>query len=512
MFQKPIRVRVPALNYQNTDIPRLYEYNSSTEIWNKYSDPLICSDKEHYIEFSTINLLSVRIELIKDVFGFGKSNESKSEQAEIDCHEFVVLRVMDHDYVGRIANGQCYVSSENLQVEFEACKDKPVETAKIQEIGKNCIPVVTSSISKECLAKGETATLTIYVCIGGLPLENELVYIELPEGVTADSTLLNTDHSGRAEFTIRCNTDNLDKDTITYQVLGNYYLETINAFANGESETTNKNWMPIDITGTQTIGCSPIKYVRLPGTGHFRLTVNQTAQITCNCYDQNNQQIDCGDVVYSIVPGSSYPNSGALHVDPASGLVTALKPGVAGVYATASGVASNNYYSYSVAYEGDLHYNRVRNDQCACLEDTANPATYYTFTPWTVNTTLDLHFYFWLGTTLNETPSGDLDGLNSYEYTSVPGSYCHSDVVWFEPVDYIDNWYFANITTQDAMTGKEFFVDYCYWDYRGVEYGNMVCIEVRLKMISPSIIQAHVSYYWPHQCSGRVYPNDFELQ
>lgn len=54
-FLKPIRIRVPAINYQNVDIPYVYLHNSSSNSWAQFLETLTCSENEKFIEFSTDN-------------------------------------------------------------------------------------------------------------------------------------------------------------------------------------------------------------------------------------------------------------------------------------------------------------------------------------------------------------------------------------------------------------------------------------------------------------------------
>ena len=519
LFQKPVKVRIPVLNLQNADIPFIYRYNTLSDTWSQYTGTLICSENEQFIEYSTDELVSARIELIKNVLSFNKSSV-KVKKGEYDCHDLLMkVRTMAYDYAGQLAGNECRVNIEDLHIEFPLCNGNPVGTAHIQEISKDCMPVVISGIEKECLANGESTTLTLNVSIGGMPLDNQQVDIELPEGLSAESTYLNTDNSGNAKFTIKCNVDNFDIAEITYSVHTQYYLEIIRASAAGESEITKNYQRTYEITGTQSVGCSQIKYVELHGS-NYQLKRNGTDQITCNCYDQNRQQVDCGELVYSIAPGSSYPAGGAVSVDPASGLVTALRPGVAGIQAMASGVRSIYNLSYTVAYEGILKFEGVTDHDnpygwCGCAEDLENPLTHYHLSAYNVRYTVDINVFFWLGRDLTHTPWGDVDGMNSYTYTIAPESYC-KDAVWFELVDGIDGGYqFSNNTTQEIISGAEFYTDYQYYDYRGVDFGNIIDIFLKCKFIGSDVITAHVDLYWLHGCVGnlgKVYPEDFLLK
>ncbi len=512
---KPIRVSVPALNYKHADIPFVYIYNTLSDTWSQYTGTLTCSENEQFIEYTTDELFSARIELIKDVFAFNES-PLKSTQ-EIDCHELLVeIKSRAYDYAGQLASGECYVVDETLSIEFTACQGSPVATAHIREIGKKCKPVITSSIDKECLTNGETTTLLINVSIGGMPLDSQQVYIELPNGLSAESTYLITDNSGNAKFNIICNVDNLDIDEITYNVHTQYYLEIIEASADGETEINKKDQKTSEISGTQKIGCTRINVVDLSGGGNTQLKVGETDQLSCECFDQDGNKIDCGEVEYSIVPGSSYPGGEAVSFDPSSGLVTALLPGVTAIQATASGVVSYFNIAYTVAYEGTLVFDGVTDHDnqygwCGCLEDKENPLTNYWITMYSVSYEVDLKLYFWLGTNKAYIPSGDVEGQNTYKYEIAEESLCNN-AFWFEQVDGFKTKAIA--ATQDILLGTEFDFDYYYYDYRGADYGSEIIISLTCTM-TPGIIYAHVNNYWLHGCVGnlgKVYPDDFELK
>ncbi len=517
-FLKPIRVRVPSLNYQHTDIPFVYIYNNLSDTWSQYTGTLTCSENKQFIEYTTDELFSARIELIKDVFAFSKSS-LKLKGEDIDCHELLVeIKSRAYDYAGQLASGECYVVDETISVEFTACPGSPVATAHIREIGEKCKPVITSSVDKECLTNGETTTLTINVSIGGLPLDSQQVYIELPNGLSTESTYLITDNSGNAKFNIKSNVDNLNIDEIIYNVHTQYYLEIIEASADGTTETNKKYQKTSEIPGTQKIGCNQIKYVDLFGGGNNQLKAGETDQISCECLDQDGNKIDCGDVVYSIVPGSEFPQAGAISVS-SDGLVTANNPGVARIQAVASGIESRNNIHYSVAYEGDLVFNGVVDHNiyknCGCADD-------YYISPdhewkWYVVTySVDLHFYFWLSSQLDDTPWGDLEGTNTYIYDIDADSYC-KDTTIVETVNGHDgnqmyiNGPFTNATTQQVISGNEFYLNYGYWDYLG--WGSEQIIELSCEMnIASGEINVHVDYYWPEGCVRRVHPDDFVLK
>lgn len=518
VFQKPVKVRVPASDYQNTDIPFVYLYNTLSDIWSQNTGTLTCSAKEHFIEYSTDVLLSARIELIKDVFTF--SNSSLKSMEEYDCHDLLnKVKTEAYDYVGQIGNNTCHVVNEKLRIEFPLCDGSPVGTAHIQEIGEFCNPLAIPSIDKKCLANGESATLTVNVSIGGMPLDSQQVYIELPAGLSTGNTLMLTDHAGNAKFNIKCNVDNLGISQITYYVHTQYYLETINASADGETEINKKYQKTSEISGTQSVGCSPIKRVEITSS-KSRLKRTETDLITCDCFDKDGNPVACGEVVYSIAPGSSYPAEGAVSVNSSTGLVTAIKPGVAGIQAVASGVESSYNLSYSVAYQGSLNFEGFTDHDnpygwCGCAEDKDNPLTHYAISMYAVRYTVDLDFYLWLGSDLKFTPSGDIEGQNTYTYTIAPESLC-KNAVWFEVVDgHIPMDPFSYNTTQEIIAGAEFDTDYQYYDYGGEAGGNVNSILLKCKMISPGVIAAEVYRYWLHGCVGnlgKVYPDGFMMK
>ena len=518
-FLKPIRIRIPAPNYKHYDLPYVYLYNSNNGLWEKYTGDLTCSEYLHFIEFSTNELVSARVHLFENLFLMGKSAGSAKQDVNKDCKEgFIHVESMAHDQQGQQGSNECFVSSDHTTVTFLSCPGSPTAEARIQEIGKDCTPEAEDDMNKiKCLKNGESATITISVTIGGMPLKDqEIIFYSIPAGISVSPTSKPTDDNGKAQFVITCHIEKFS-GIIKYKVNCKYFLQVIQASDGGVSENSQIHEQTLTISngsGKQINECAEIKYVE-PSGGGLRLRAGETTQLSCNCFDKDRNPVDCGAVEYSIAPGSSYPAEGAVSVGSASGLVTALKPGVAKIQARASGVVSSYNLSFTVAYEGDLNFSGVTNHNtyngCGCKEDFDNPPHKWKW--YVVTYTVKLHFYFWLSTNLADTPSGDLEGTNTYDYYIEEPSYCKG-ITFSENVngfDFIDSANpFSVETTQKAISGDEFTIDYHYWDYRG--WGYLQGIILNCKMINPGVITAHVRYYEPEGCVMRVFPQDFELK
>lgn len=516
-FLKPVRFNIPAPNYQHTDLPYVYLYDSNSGLWEKHAGDLTCSENSHFIEYTTDKLVSARIHLYEDLFVLGnyKSGYTSKQDITQDCKEgFIHVESEAHDYMGQQGSSECFVNSDNTKVTYLDCPGKPDETAEIQEIGKDCKPVAIDNMDNiECLKNGESATITVTVTIGGKPLKDQEVFFGfIPYGLTINKTSDQTDENGQAQFKITCHIDNFSGE-ISYNIKYKYFLEVIKA-SDGVTTESHQNY---EQTGTtppynhDIKACSKITTVELNGGGNSQLKRSESDQLSCECFDQYGKKIDCGDVVYSYVDGSQFPQSGAVSVS-SGGLVTAENPGVALIQAVASGVTSRNNIHYSVAYEGDLVFNGVKDHNiyknCGCADDFYNPP--YEWKWYVVTYSVNLHFYFWLSSHLDRTPWGDLEGTNTFVYDIDADSHC-KDTTIVETVNGWDFSYdFSSETSQQIISGDEFYLNFQYWDYRG--WGWDQGILLTCKMINPGQINAHVRYYLPEGCVGRVYPEDFILK
>jgi hypothetical protein len=518
-FLKSIKIILPAINYKRVDIPFVYQYDSTSISWSQNTGPLTCSENEKFIEFSTDTLLSSRIELIKDVFGFSKSS-GKSKDDKIDCHELlaqVVTRA--HDYSGKLNSGECHAVKEQLIVRFPECPGKPEGKALVQEIGDDCKPLVEDDMAQNirCLKNGQTATITIAVTIGGIPLVNqEIIFYSIPTGLTMTKTTDKTDNIGTAQFDVKCNVDNFS-GTIYYKVNYDYLSELIYASAEGVSDSIKNGEKPGTVFNEHYIDICPylttVYLNEINGNNASQLHKGDKRQLTCNCYDQNGNSIDCGKVEYYIVPGMSYPSGSTVSVDASSGLITAVTPGVSYVQAKASGITSTSSYYCSVAYEGGLDLSGITDHNiyqaCGCKQDYNSTGQWEWYI---VNWKVTLHLSFWLNG-IDQTPYGDIQGANSYVYT-ISNSLC-KDTTIYEPVDGFDpeelGKTFSTGTIQEIISGEEFSLDYCWWDYRGWGSLQELILNCTMDIDDPEVINVHVDYFWPHACVLRLNPPDFVL-
>lgn len=507
-FLKPIKIKIPSPKYHRDDLPSVYLYDQTFEEWEKYSGHIICNENQNLIEFSLDNLGSVRIHLLKDILSLLHPEVGKKNAAK-DCKEgFIDIISKAYDYSGQIGTEECYVSSDNTSVRYLECPGQPVDSVKIQEIGKGCKPKVEDNIKAiKCLKKGEEATITISVTIGGMPLENQqVVFSFVPYGLTMQKKSDKTDQMGKAEFLVKCDIDKFSGE-IEYNVQYSYYLQIVSASSGTENENNPKfQKTGMIVNKNNFIVCPRVNSVSIlkDSDSEFYLTRNQHARVYCECRDQYNDYIDCGEVVYSIKPGTSYPYEGSISVDPSSGIVTGNFPGVSGVEAIASGVVSENYLAFSVAYEGDLHIEGRAWDRCECDKDTANQEVNF-HTPWDVFTTGDFQLYFWFSGSLTYPPWSEMTGSLTYKYIITdPLSYCSSSTVT-ENVESFDGGYFTTGKTDlEILFGSEFMIVYRYKS----AYENTDYIELpftHCKLVGTSILVS-LGYYMPHFCSGFADP------
>jgi hypothetical protein len=493
-FLKPVRISIPAPNYQYSDLPYVYLYDSYSNTWEKHTGLLTCSENKHFIEFSTDKPLSARVHLIKNLFGPGMSPKSYKGEQE-DCKSGIIqVQSMSHDFIGSYASGDCNVNSDEDQVAFLDCPGKPTGTSRIQEIGKYCKPQVAHSIDKDCLSRGESATMTINVTIGGLPLSDQHITINLPAGLSTPGLLIVTDNFGNARFTVTCNADNFT-GTISYKVYIEYYLQVVEASADGRTETGKNFKQTLEIEGAQKIGCviPQIKFIELTRPDGYKMHVNETVQLSSICRDEHGSPVNCGILEYYV---SSSAGGGAVDID-ASGIIKALKPGIVFIKALSSGIESNSV-GISIAYEGTLTCSRETDhsiyNQCGCKNPETNKWDWYDLT-----FSGSYAMAFWLNIDLDADPSAEINGLNTITY-EITSDYCKDTLIYEQvksEVYSLDIDQDLNrVLTQDVIDGKEFGITFWYNDFR---YLNNF-ISLGGHMNQSGMISITIKRYIPDEC------------
>ena len=508
-FLKPVKIRVPALNYQHKDIPFVYLYNSVSSSWTQFTGPLSCSENEHFIEFSTDTPLSARIELFKNVLGFGKSN-AKSANEEIDCHKILVKIVSDdYHYIGQLATGTCQVINQTLSVEFTACTGKPIETAKIQEIAKACEPIVKCTPDKSCLNKNESATLNFEVTVGGLALSDQQIYITLPAGLTStQNPVFATDKDGKAEFTVTCNVDNYTSGTINYDVHTQYYYETVEASAEGASEISHGEGdkkRTEEIHESLTIrSCSAPTSINISQPKYWELSVGGTWNLNPVCSPGK-----CGKLEY-VIEDYPFGNSGIVSIDD-NGIVTALKPGVVYIKASSSGIESN-IVGLSVAYQGYLVLNKtldwnLYDEGCGCAQDWEQN---HNWNMYVMNYTGTIGIKFWLNIDKNNVAIASLEGSQVIIYNIKEPSFCKDTTIY--QVLRTSEYWSASENTQSIVQGTPFdiTIPYDYWpalsDFSQIVGATPLVEKITVygSMSSASEVSINSISFIPEGCVDRV--------
>lgn len=472
-FLKPVKISIPAPNFQYNDLPCVYRFNTATEFWEKYTDKIICSEKMQLVEFTTYNLTSTRIQLIKNVFEFDNTVE-KAKQ-DWDCKEgFIQVESSAHDFQGQMGSNECYVISDETKVMFLECPGSPVNNAKIEEIGKDCEPVVTDNMNGiKCLKKDESATINIKVTIGGKPLKDQHIdFYQLPDGLTIDKKEDFTNAAGEAQFKVTCTKENFS-GTIGYRATYVYYLQVIQASAGGVVENNENHPQTGQITNEHRIKACPILTKILLTNVLFRYReVGDKEQLNCNCIDQHGYFMDCGDIDFELLAYEGIPGAGFSIFE---GEVTATGPGVSGIRARSGSIVSNTIVR-SVAYEGDLTNLSQISDhniykQCGCREDFEAPPHEWKW--WVVGYSGSLHVKIHLNPDLQKLPVALLTGTSIIDYSISASSICtpasfHETIRshsygWLPfPDESISPYIMENIVNE-----KKCIVEFTYEDFRG---------------------------------------------
>lgn len=523
-FLKPISIRLPAPDYRYVDIPYVYLYDSGNNMWDKRTDNLICSQYMQFIEFTTDKLISARIHLLKDFFVFDKS--AKSPKGGMwdwpdwwpwkDCKEgLAYYKSMASDY-GRINAGEeCYISSDDITVLYDACTgNQRVATAKVEEISTKCKVEVQHELDKNCLRNGEKATLTITVTIGNKPLKDQKVYVyDLPPGLTVDNTFPETNDLGIAKCELTCHVNKFN-GTIKFKVDYEYYLHVTQASSGGMTEAGQefKQGGLIELTET-FFECPYLNQIILNSSCGYT-KVCEPCQLYTTCLDQYGNPIECGDLEYEII---SKP-SGTLGGVGEGGVVIFQQPGMAEISAKipALGIVSNPIF-ISAAYEGDASVFNVKDYSqqwfeimCGCPEGhVGEPEFKYYKMTYIAN----LHISFWLNAISESPPIPQLTGTAQTIY-EIESDIC-LDMIWPEEnitcyeSEVLYNSSIGRVpTTDDILNGIEFQVMFSYFNFRN----QLVLIQFSGQLSGEKIYLHQMGGYVPETCVGYIYDIQFTLQ
>lgn len=459
-FLKPVRFNIPAPNYQHNDLPYVYLYDSNSELWEKHPGDLTCSENLHFIEFTTDKLVSARVHLYKDLFVLNNNKSGNISKQDItqDCKEgFIHVESEAYDYTGQQGSKECYVNSDKTTVAFLDCPGKLVGKAEIQEIGKDCKPVLKHSMDKNCLNIGESTTVTVTVTIGGKVLKDqEIQFYNLPSGLAINKTSDKTNENGQAQFIITCLIENF-YGTIQYKANYNYYLEVM-AVSEGSTVENIKNYPQTgDVFNEfQLKTCQILTSITLfqPPSGF--LDTGDVYTISKNCLDQFGKSMAC-DTKYAV---GEYPegNIGVVSIA-ATGEVTALKPGFVKIKAYSGNIESNSI-GLSVSYQGDVTMSKTINwndftSGCCCPMDMEQNDLKNC---WIMNYSGSMHVKFYLGWDESRFAQATFEGCETISYTINEPSLCRSDTFY----NYIYTFEEGKThqTTGDILLGTPFYIGF----------------------------------------------------
>jgi len=496
---KPIRIRLPVKKYQYIDLPVIFRYYHTSDTWSRYAGDMTCSEIDGFVEYTSTSLFSSRVHLMQDVFSFSSSG---GRIAEDKCKEgLIYIETSAHDFVGSYANTDCNVNTDRTSVAFLECSNNLSADALIQEIGKNCLPTVTSKV-KDCLKNGESTTMTITVLIGGLPLEDQKISLSLPPGLTTTGTNFPvlTNDQGIASINLQCNVANFS-GIINYAVDYKYYLNVIEISEGGASETQHRDPVIGRYEGSSTFRqCGYLSRI-VVSTDCVEMFTNQSCNIYSDCYDQYGDPIDCGNIEYIVT--ESLPNT---TIAISGSIITTQNPGIAHFIARSANIESSQI-GISVGFQGSTYIHDykdyeagVYDIECGCPEELIGTPEFDYY-----KMTFDASLFFTImpALNINNPPSPNMTGtaLTSYDIES--------------PVCF-DNSFSDNIvciqksigsTTKDIFDGNDFYVIFYYQNFRG----DLISIAFNGKYSNNSITLYQSGAYIPEGCVGVIYDSQAQL-
>ncbi|MDZ7607097.1 MAG: hypothetical protein U5K79_16255 [Cyclobacteriaceae bacterium] len=501
---KPIRIRVPVPKYESDDIPVLFQFDNTSDSWEKKPADFICSQQQKFIEFPTSYLNSSRIHLIPDVLSFSQTG---GRVAEDKCREGLIrIETSAHDYIGSLAGKECFVTKDELQVTFLECNNQKA-SAIIQEIGKNCRPNVSHTLAKDCLEAGERTTLEITVTIGGMPLKGQNVKITVPNGLTTDYLNKLTSSEGKASFSIGCTVPKFS-GSLSYSVDYKYFLSVVTASDGTQSEASNQHPVSDSYTKSASFRQCPYPYTLqiitdCPGG----LYPGQTCKASAWCQDQYGDPIDCGsDIQITEVP--SYTGSGAISIVEQSGMIIANKGGVGKIKAVTSTLESQEL-SLPVAFQGSVDINDTKDYtkdwydiMCGCPEDKVNDPD---FRYYKVTYIGSMQISLWPSIYESAPPTIQMTGSSVTSYSIV--SLICNDASFTENfssmvADAIDPALGRQPTSEEVLSGNAFQILIAYQNFRS----ELVTIKFNAGYIwnTSSIDLYQSGDFIPESCIGRI--------
>ncbi len=242
-FDKPIKVKIPVENMNETSLPFCYELQNESNTWLFSDEEMMVSRQGSYIEVilkesnqsstskgsgmtAQIPFADVRaffITLYEYAF-FGIDPCKKSGDFSI--------KTLDTDYV---SSEGCQVVNSSHEVVFLGCNPKQTEPYRATEINPSCEPELTiAPEGKLKVKKGESIPIKLTTLIGKHPLNKQEIKLSLTDHLYTPSPVIYTNSTGYVSFNVRGS--EVGEGKITLTVLYKYYLTTIYAEADGEKE------------------------------------------------------------------------------------------------------------------------------------------------------------------------------------------------------------------------------------------------------------------------------------
>jgi len=484
-FQKPVRLVIPAANYKYTDLPCIYLYNPDSELWNQYFGNLLCSEDQHFIEFSIEEIFPFRIELIKDAFSVTGGKGEKGITEDIPCEEKLVQIVTKaHEITtGYLKGGTCTFTSNAIEAVFLSCKDRPVSKDFMQEISEQCKPTVTARwVGDECFyGKGAKAHIIFDMQIAGVPLIDNLIMLDLPSGLVKIDPEgdIKTFLDGSVIVEVECTVDNL-KGKVEYDAVAEYFLRIQKVSGpNGSAEGYDeKRTVLLSNNFLELVPCPEVTRLRInsntPDPFQCRIKQNETYQITKGCYDSNGVKTGpclCEYYIDHTVPAGK----AVIDLNPETGVFKTIGGGIAYVKARLKGTnLESNMHEIKVPFEGPIEFNMVNENvrRCYCDE---NPdwtvREWFLMSYWTEGL-IRLHLYEHEPSSYYpENNVGYIEGEQTFAYTST-SEYCGNFTSGIEKfyggyfyLSVYDPWKirarlvdydYLPCSTQDILDGKRF--------------------------------------------------------
>jgi uncharacterized protein (TIGR02145 family) len=237
-FRKPIKIKIPLNNIEESSLPMLYEVQSESNTWQLSDETMIVSPEDKFIEIilanagHTNNLIKGGSGIFKDVIEFFITAYEFIVWGNDPCKrkDPIVIKTIDVDYEN---SGGCIVGHTEQEVIFYGCDPPQKEPFRTTEISYSCVPELIISTKSLKIEKDECSSIMLKTSIGKLPLTDQLINLNASGNLYVNRTVLKTDSNGNESFSI-CGIE-IGIGTVYLSVSFEYYLTTIYAESNGQT-------------------------------------------------------------------------------------------------------------------------------------------------------------------------------------------------------------------------------------------------------------------------------------